>query len=619
MTITSSYTKYLPPILWLPESDPTLFLARMLRIFEHILTGIPPDAEAMQAEAIIVSASENRIEVISAGEAKQFLSGDSLTIVGTKERVWVKSVNNTEIFLVNPLKSSYSEGKLRLSADNSLAKTIDKIPQLLNPWRTPPEFLPWLASWLALEFQPEWSEYQQPEWSEYQQPEWSEYQQRKFISDILSIYQQRGLKQGLLTYLDIYASTAEKPRIAIDDGEAVLRAKLTADSELQLKTVAYSRVVGDVAVLLHPSAIAVDRDNNYIIADRGGEVEDQWKASLWKISSTGEIPYQSSNPLPVPQPIYSGDEIENPTAVVVDEQNRYYLLCVGERRSNPRAAIYYFTGTPGNIAIIIDQNTTPTLPTINPVDMVLATASETSQQFIVLDRGSHLGNATTKLVVVSTNPLAVEEHLLETVVEPTALIREADTGQLIIADAKEPPDDDSPFGAADLLRVDPNNDWSITSLLENLTLEENPFIFPTGLAWESPQTLLVCDIGVRNRTVDNDNSNRHRAEPAAIYRVDLSQTPPKISKISNQRKLVHPTKIAVDRQGDLLVTDRGSAYDISGQEREWRTRPNEFGVVVLFSQQRPTSKDQRNKIRFDIANVIDEQKAGHTLWWMRSL
>jgi hypothetical protein len=186
-----------------------------------------------------------------------------------------------------------------------------------------------------------------------------------------------------------------------------LRAKLTADGAVQLKTVAYSRVVGNVAVLLHPTAIAVDSDNNYIIADQGGDVEnkDQWKASLWKMSSTGEIPYQSSNPLPVPQPIYSGDAIENPTAVVVSQDNRYYLLSVGRRISGSNSAISSFSASPGIINDVINQRTTPKLSAINPVDMVLATDTQTSKQFIVLDRGSHRGSSATKIIVVTTNPL----------------------------------------------------------------------------------------------------------------------------------------------------------------------------------------------------------------------
>lgn len=602
----STYTKYLPPVLWSPQSDPTQFLGRTLRIFEHILAGIPPEPETILAEANIVNAEQNQIEVNSIDEANQFHTGDWLTIIGTTERVWVKSISGTKIVLSKSLKTSHSTGKLCLSTDNSLARRIDKIPQLFNPWRAPPEFLPWLASWLALEFE----------------PDWSEYQQRKFIAEILSIYQQRGLKQGLLTYLDIYATTKEKPRIAIDDGEALLRADLKADSTIKLNTVAHSRVVGNVAVLLHPTAIAVDRDNNYIIADQGGEVEnqDQWQGSLWKMNSSGEIAYQSSNSLPVPQPIYSGDEIENPTAVVIDEQNRYYLLCIGEITSSRsvRSAIYSFSdaNSPGSITTVIDRSTTPALSAINPVDMLLD-ISDTASRFIVLDRGSHRGSSATKLVVVNQDPLIVEEHNLTSVVEPTAIIADLTPGQFIIADAKEPPRSNSPFSAADLLRVDPNNDWSVTSLLGDLDLEQNPLIFPTGLVWEHAQSLLVCDTGVRISSV-GDSSNRHRAEPAAIYRVDISSTPPTITQITNHRKLVHPSKIAIDRQGYLLVADRGSAYPIDNLEREWRARPNEFGVVVLFSQQRATSIEQRNKIRFDIANVINEQKAGHTFWWMRS-
>lgn len=552
MTKISTYTKYLPPILWSPERDPTQFLARMLCIFEEILTGIPSDSDEMPVEA-----------------------------------------------------TNYIDSRLDLSADNPLAKIIDKIPQLFNPWRTPPEFLPWLASWVGLELEPEWLELE---------PEWNEYQQRKFISDILSIYLQRGTKQGLLTYLDIYSASESRPRIAIDDGEAVFRAKLTTDSLLQLKTMAYSRVVGEgegaVAVLLHPTAIAIDRDNNYIIADRGSEVENQWQPALWKMSSTGEIPYQRvENSLPVPKPIYSGEDIENPTAIVIDEQNRYYLLCSGQRNSDtPSSKIYFFDDTNSDITIEnIEENLLVTLDDINPVDMVLNNDTEVSQQFIVL--GINQENSA-KLVVVDTNPLTVEEHLLETVVNPRALIQdiepETEITRLIIAVPEQL------RARANLLRVDPNDNWSVTSMLN--PTEENPLIFPTGLVLEDSETILVCDTGIGRQARGGDPSYRFRAEPAAIYRVNLSRDSPQITQITNQRKLVYPTKIAIDHQGDLLVIDRGYSSD----ELEWRDQPNEFGVWVLFSQERPTEGLQRNKIRFDITNIIDTQKPAHTSWSMRS-
>ena len=250
--------------------------------------------------------------------------------------------------------------------------------------------------------------------------------------------------------------------------------------------------------------------------------------------------------------------------------------------------------------------------------MVLEESSDDLKTFTVLDRGSHRGRGGTKLVIVRAGAtLEVEEVAFPEIIEPTAMIRDWQ-GRLIIADAREPSRGNSRARAADLILVDPADNWSETSLLGDLDLAQNPLIFPTGLVFESNQSLLVCDTGVRERSYQ-DGSNRNMAESAAIYRVDLSQTPPTITRIAGQRHLVHPTKIALDRAGDLVVTDRGAAYDIQGEEREWRSRANEFGVVVYFSQQRPTSVERRNQIRFAIANVIDEQKPGHTAWWMKSL
>ena len=55
--------------------------------------------------------------------------------------------------------------------------------------------------------------------------------------------------------------------------------------------------------------------------------------------------------------------------------------------------------------------------------------------------------------------------------------------------------------------------------------EFNPLVFPTALAWESKHSLLVCDVGLRWR-FEGDQSNRSMAEPATIFRVDLSQNRP---------------------------------------------------------------------------------------------
>lgn len=617
----SSYTQYLPPILWSPESDPSQFLGRMLRILERILTGFPAEAGAA---ATLVQAAGNQIQVASATEAQQFYPGDILTVDGTTERGRVSNLQGATIVLENNLRKTYSEGTVRLTDSGSFERTIDNLSDLFNPWKTPSDFLPWLAAWVALT----------PE------ADWSEYQKRQLIAEIVSIYGQRGLTEGLLTYLDIYAATNAKPRVTIDDGKAVVRVGFAPNGTAQLQTVAYSYAISfpeqdgrpafSRGVLLHPSAIAVDGEGNYIVTDEGGSEAGQgtelgpWPAALWKLSSTGAVDYSQNTPpgpaVPLPQPLYTGEELTAPKAVVVDTQNRYYVLSVGS--GNQSAGIYRFE--PPNYAIAIPfvtQTTTPSFPTeFFPVDMVLDASSNSERKFYILDRGKSLAGAISKVFTIiddgTTISIPAPLDLSDQIVEPTALALAA-TGHLIVADAKEPASDDDPPTAADLLRVDPTDGSVVTSLLDDLTLEENPLIFPTGLVFETPQLLLVCDTGVRNRVIEV-GSHRHRAETAGIYRVDLSQTPPQISQVLAATSLVRPTKMAIDSQGNLIVADRGNAYITPTQRREWRARANEFGVEVLFSQERLTTGSERNKIRFEIIQLLDEQKPGQTTWWISS-
>jgi hypothetical protein len=153
--------------------------------------------------------------------------------------------------------------------------------------------------------------------------------------------------------------------------------------------------------------------------------------------------------------------------------------------------------------------------------------------------------------------------------------------------------------------------------LADVPEDANPLVFPTALAWESEHSLLVCDAGLRWR-FEGDQSNRSMAEPATIYRVDLLQRPPMIVRITNDRSLVSPTKIALDRRGDLIIADRGEALHGLSVKRNWRARPSEFGVIVHFSRGRPTTNDERNRIRRGIGRVLEEQKPGHASWWLKS-
>jgi len=555
MTNISSYVDYLPSVLWSEENDSSSFLGRMLCIFEKILSGVPDE----------------------------FSIGN-----GTKEY-------------------------------GNFEETIDDLNQIFDPWKTNKNLLPWLASWVALTL---------PE-------DFSEYQKRKIISDIVSIYQERGLKKGLQAYLDAYA-TDSKPRIAIDDGAAVFRATFLENGTAVLHTVAYSNAISLqsetntyednsnedklVTTLLHPSAIAVDNENNYIVVDKGdSSLSMKQPASLWKLSSTGDLEWKvdPSSSIPMPKPIYGGDYLKNPTAVVVDGQDNYYVVDIGGISSpnSVKSAIYSFNP---NIEVVIDQSSNPPFPAVHPVDMIL----DDSGKFVVLDRGTHpqgeypKNPAKPKIVVISKNPLKVGSKQLKNVVEPTVLAMDS-KGCYIVADAKDQ------FGSnpADLIMVDPNNEWLETSILENVKDENNPLIFPVGLVFENSRSLLVCDTGVR-WGYEGQEDNRKMAEPAAIYRIDgisqTSQDPPTITRITYEQKLVNPTKMMIDRRRNLIITDKGEYLPSFGTfpSIHWRKEPNEFGVVVLFSAQRYTSLEDQLRIRREIANIVNEQKPGNTSWWM---
>jgi len=76
-----------------------------------------------------------------------------------------------------------------------LDSQIDNIPFYLDPKMTPPDFLPWLASWLNLTLD----------------ARWPEEKQRQLLQAAISLYRKRGTKIGLQDYLEIY--TGERPQI----------------------------------------------------------------------------------------------------------------------------------------------------------------------------------------------------------------------------------------------------------------------------------------------------------------------------------------------------------------------------------------------------------------------
>lgn len=679
----STYLDYLPPVLWVPDNDPTQFLGRHLRIYEKILTGLDGGGLVVRAAAPFASGATDHILFATATDMAQFRVGDWITIAGTAERRQVDHFTGLTMFLDASLAGGpYIAGTVRIAdlipgqttfrADNAarleggrplqilqagqtenlvvaqataefltlaygLVNTyplapdavpvklidpitivhgdhthtdfetqIDNLFTLFNPWRTRTDFLPYLASWVALTLL----------------PDWTEYQQRKLISQMVAIYQQRGLKEGLYTYLDIYAVTAARPRMVVDDNDAVLHTVPASDGTAVLRAVAHSNTVSPpsapaqtITALLHPSGIAVDSKNFYFVSDPADiSLAVPRRPALWRSTANGDLDFAPGGlPMPMPKPIFTGAPLVQPTAVVVDATDRVSVVDTGQyaSASQQKSGLYRFTPPGYAIATVMDQTTVPVLPVIHPVDMVLDGAGH----FVILDRGFHpLGNppagaSKPAIVVVSEGPLAAATHALAAIGEPTALIMDA-TGRFIVADAQQ----QSTTTPADLVLVDPGAGWTTTSLLGAVAAGANPLVFPTGLVWESPSVLLVSDQALR-WGFSVDPSNRVMAEQPHIYRVDLTQAPPVITRVTSQRQLVHPTKMAKDRNGRVLITDAGETQQDPPQ-RSWRAGANEFGVVVFFSNQRPTTSDDRNKFRRGIVQIIENEKPGHTSWWM---
>ncbi|MCP5013266.1 MAG: phage tail protein I [Aestuariibacter sp.] len=84
-----------------------------------------------------------------------------------------------------------TSGDAKLALETQIAQTetyLRPLPTDLTEQQAPAEFLPWLAGWVALTLR----------------DDWPEDTQRRFIREIVPLYQMRGTKAGLKRMLEIY-------------------------------------------------------------------------------------------------------------------------------------------------------------------------------------------------------------------------------------------------------------------------------------------------------------------------------------------------------------------------------------------------------------------------------
>ena len=80
-----------------------------------------------------------------------------------------------------------------------LEQTIDGLASLFDPAQTPEEFLPWLAKWAALGLR----------------ADMSLGQQRRFVAEVIPLYQKRGTRGNLQKLLGLYLQA--EPTVEVDE------------------------------------------------------------------------------------------------------------------------------------------------------------------------------------------------------------------------------------------------------------------------------------------------------------------------------------------------------------------------------------------------------------------
>jgi phage tail-like protein len=546
MAELSSYLRYLPPVLWQDEPAPPEFsLGTALRIFEKILTGIDDD--------VAVEHDGHRHPAI------------------------------TEL--------------------------VDRQYQLFDPWRTPPAFLPWLASWVGLEFP-----------TLQGQQLWDEYQQRKATAEIAGIDRLRGLRAGLNQYLELFAVGQTRPRVTLDDGRRLLVTKPVPNQLAPLAALVTQGPVlsGGLAAgpvisegMIRPWCVTPAPDGSLFVGDIGvpGVVSLPLKSRVWRISATGA--YDLTGTPPRPQPL-APDTL--PLTQVI-------ALAVRPAGNGLPETLYILDrsgklfGLPAPYVGVSATQLTTVAPGGNTTIWPVAMAVDTNGDLVVLDRGDGPGTSNPpKIITVKPNPVTVTRKNLTTVLEPLSMIVQPD-GKLVIGDGgnQEPTGPSQlPGNLVQVTRSGTN--WVETALLP----AANRLVAPTGIA-RLGDRLYVLDAGLKPFAPPNiDPFVLNAAEPAAVYTVDLAASPATVTPATEAGNLAFPTGLTASG-GRLVICDPGQP-EVAGLIPVWsRLLPCRFDVVIHFVDARlPTDPDQRSTVQRQVVGniraIVERQKPAHSLW-----
>ena len=486
-----------------------------------------------------------------------------------------------------------------------LTAEIAGLDRIFDPWKTPERFLPWLASWVALQF---------PTLQDTDL--WDEYQRRKVTSEIAQIYRLRGLKAGLDQYLDLYAVGRTRPRVALDDGRRLLAVTPRPGT---LAPVAGLVTQGPVVTrdgvrsdgLIRPWCVAAAPDGALFVGDQGvpEPIAPPLRNRVWRIGADGRYFDLAGTP-PRPQPL------------ATDTTASASLVAVAVR--GPQAArpeTLFFLNSAGRLFALpapyrdVPATQVTSLATAGATHAPVAMAVDPKGDLLVLDRGDGGGTANPpKVITVQLDPLKVTRTALRTVVEPLSLLAEPD-GRLIIGDGREQAPTGPAQFAGNLVRVDRSTaTWTETTLLG----ADNPLVAPTGLARTGDGRLYVLDAGLKPFDPSTtDPFTCPVADPAGVFSIDVDAAPPTVAQATPAGQFVYPTGLVAT--GDRLVAcDPGQPAVAGLQPFLSRLRPFQFDIVIHFAESRlppdPAARTaERERAVGNILTIVDQQKPAHTV------
>ncbi|MEU6716713.1 phage tail protein [Nonomuraea sp. NPDC046802] len=469
-------------------------------------------------------------------------------------------------------------------ASTPVARTIDTLPDLYDPARTPEDFLPWLAGWLGLELR----------------PGWSAAQRRRVVAQIMDLHRVRGTTRGLAGLLDLAVPTPERQRITVDGGAKILFARgsgvhalLSTGPHIRRppdRTLAYSGLVS-------PQCLAVTPDGTLIVGDAGG-IGGKPKPGVWRITRTGAYADLTGGP-PVPRPLGSATwALNSPVAVAVDPTPpgwKVYVLDVQQ------TGLRVFRITSANP---FQEETVQTHASVRGV--VPAAAACDRGRLLILNR------QTKQIVDVDPGSAAAPPPVtaLPGAAGPRSLLV-AEDGRLIVGDTRAE-------GPAELLRVD-RASGAVEPLLAAVPAAANPLLAPYAIAPEENGRLLVLDAGLQPDQDPTHPYLRGVLRPAGLYRIDLRQNPPTVTRVTDPGGLVFPRGM-VRYEGVAYLCDGGeplSRNETTGgvARRNFRAAAHEPAVIVHFARAGATEEDQRAVLR-SVGEALDRERpasALHTL------